>query len=74
MIMTKKGSLIPSVYDSLAGHVMYAVVTFVPIIYKTDDWMSWSVNLLRWPLTTEWTEMYFTSPRFVEAYYLCYIR
>ena len=38
--MTRKGSLIPKVYDSLAGHVINAVVTLVPMIYKTDDWMS----------------------------------
>ena len=37
MIMTRKGNLMPSVYDSLAGQVMNAVVTLVPIIYKTDD-------------------------------------
>jgi hypothetical protein len=37
MIMTKNGSLIPRVYFSLAGHVMKAVVTLVPIISNTDD-------------------------------------
>lgn len=40
MIMTKNGSLIPSVYDSLTGQVMYAVVTLVPMISRTEDWMS----------------------------------
>lgn len=53
MIMTRKGNLMPSVYDSLAGQVMYAVVTLVPIIYKTDDWISWSVNRLICPFWTE---------------------
>lgn len=37
MIMTRKGSLIPSVYDSLAGQVIYAVVTLVPMISSTED-------------------------------------
>lgn len=40
MIMTKKGNLMPRVYFSLAGHVIYAVVTLVPIISNTDDWIS----------------------------------
>ena len=40
MIMTRKGSLIPSVYFSLTGQVMKAVVTLVPMIYSTEDWMS----------------------------------
>jgi len=30
MIITKKGNLIPSVFFSSAGHVMYVVLTFVP--------------------------------------------
>jgi len=38
--MTKKGSFMPKVYFSFAGQVIYAVVTLVPIIYKTDDWIS----------------------------------
>ncbi len=71
MIMTKKGNLIPRVYFSLAGQVMYAVVTFVPIISKTDDWMSWSVNLLMWPLWTKGnSKKYLICPKFAMACYL----
>ena len=40
MIITRKGSLIPSVSLSLTGQVMNAVVTLVPMISNTDDWMS----------------------------------
>ena len=40
MIMTRKGSLMPKVYFSLTGHVINAVVTLVPIISSTDDWIS----------------------------------
>ena len=53
IIMTKKGSFMPKVYFSFAGQVIYAVVTLVPIIYKTDDWISWSVNRLICPFWTE---------------------
>ena len=35
-----------------AGHVMYIVLTFVPMISRTDDWMSPSVILLMCPLRT----------------------
>ncbi len=31
---------------------MKAVVTLVPMIYRTEDWMSLSVSLLMWPLWT----------------------
>lgn len=37
MIITKKGSLMPSVSLGFCGHVIKAVVTFVPIISNTDD-------------------------------------
>lgn len=37
MIMTRKGSLMPNVSCSLAGQVIKAVVTLVPIISKTED-------------------------------------
>lgn len=37
MIMTKNGSFIPNVYFSFAGQVTKAVVTLVPIIYRTED-------------------------------------
>lgn len=37
IIMTKKGSLIPRVSASFCGQVMKAVVTLVPIIYRTED-------------------------------------
>ena len=40
MIMTRKGNLMPRVCFSSAGHVMKAVVTLVPIISSTDDWIS----------------------------------
>lgn len=40
MIITKKGNFIPRVYFSLAGHVIYAVVTLVPMISNTEDCMS----------------------------------
>lgn len=52
MIMTRKGSLMPSVFESSAGHVMYTVDTFVPMISSTDDWMSGSVILLICPFRT----------------------
>ena len=28
------------------------MLTFVPMISSTDDWMSWSVMRLMWPLRT----------------------
>ena len=40
MIMTRKGSLMPSVSFSLTGQVMNAVVMLVPMIYRTEDWIS----------------------------------
>ena len=40
MIMTRKGNLMPRVSFSLTGQVMKAVVTFVPIISRTEDWIS----------------------------------
>lgn len=48
--MTRKGSLIPKVFFGSAGQVMKFVDTFVPMISSTEDWMSWSVNLLICPL------------------------
>ena len=36
---------------------MNVVLTFVPMISRTDDWISGSVNLLMWPLRTEIQEM-----------------
>lgn len=41
--MTKKGSLMPSVFFGSAGQVMYVVETFVDAMSMTSDWMSWSV-------------------------------
>ena len=52
MIMTRNGSLMPSVFLGSAGHVMYVVDTFTPAISSTDDWMSLSVMRLMWPLRT----------------------
>ncbi|RNA14286.1 hypothetical protein BpHYR1_036891 [Brachionus plicatilis] len=37
MIITKNGSLIPSVFLGSAGQVMYVVLTFVPTISNTSD-------------------------------------
>lgn len=42
----------PKVSLGSLGHVIKAVVTFVPIIYSTDDWMSWSVSLFICPFWT----------------------
>lgn len=52
MIMTRKGNLIPKVFFGSAGHWMNVVLTFVPIISRTDDWMSGSVILLICPFRT----------------------
>ena len=52
MIMTRKGSLMPKVSWSFCGQVMKAVVTLVPMISSTEDWMSWSVMRLMCPLWT----------------------
>ena len=46
MIMTRKGSLMPSVCFSSAGHAMYVVLTLEPATSSTDDWMSVSVMRL----------------------------
>ena len=46
MIMTKKGSLMARVFLGSTGHVMKFVDTLVPMISRTEDWMSVSVNLL----------------------------
>ena len=40
MIMTRKGNLMPRVCLSSAGQVIKAVVTLVPIISSTEDWIS----------------------------------
>ncbi len=72
MIITRKGSLIPRFSFSLTGHVMKAVVTLVPIISRTDDWISLSVNLLIWPLWTELKTVYFDDPKSEEVYYQYY--
>jgi len=50
---------------------MKAVVTLVPIIYKTEDWISWSVSLLIWPLWTKWEGSYFPFTRFEVVYCQC---
>ena len=52
MIITKNGSLIPSTFLGSAGHWMNVVETFVPMISKTEDWMSGSVILLMCPFLT----------------------
>lgn len=40
IIITKKGNLMPSVYFGSAGAVIKFVLTFVPIISKTVDYIS----------------------------------
>ena len=40
MLMTRKVSLMPRVSLSFWGQVMRAVVTLVPMISSTEDWMS----------------------------------
>merc|ERR1719498_1755256 len=52
MIMTRNGNLIPSVFEGSAGHAAKVVLTFVPIISKTLDWMSGSVSRLMCPFRT----------------------
>lgn len=52
MIITRKGSLIPKVLLGSAGHVINVVLTFVPSISSTKDWISLSVILLICPLRT----------------------
>lgn len=52
MIITKKGSLMPNVFLGSAGHWMKVVLTLVPIISNTDDWMSGSVIRLMCPFLT----------------------
>ena len=51
-IMTRKGSLMPSVSLGSAGQVMKVVLTLAPIISMTSDWMSESVMRLMCPLRT----------------------
>ena len=50
--MTRKGSLMPSVFFGSSGHEMNVVDTFVPQISSTDDWMSASVRRLMCPFLT----------------------
>lgn len=52
MIMTRKGSLIPSVFCGSDGQVMNVVEMFVDMISSTLDWMSLSVMRLMWPFIT----------------------
>jgi hypothetical protein len=57
MIITRNGSLIPSVFLGSAGHVMKFVDTFVPMISSTDDWMSWSVSRLMCPFRISFSQI-----------------
>ena len=50
--MTRNGNLMPRVFLGSAGHVMKVVLTLVPTISKTRDWISLSVILLMCPLRT----------------------
>ena len=52
IIMTRKGSLIARVLLLSTGQVMKLVETLVPMISRTDDWISASVSLLMWPFLT----------------------
>lgn len=52
IIITRNGNLIPSVFFGSAGHVIYVVLTLVPTISKTRDWISLSVIRLMCPLRT----------------------
>lgn len=52
IIITRKGSFIPKVSLGFCGQVMKAVVTLVPIISRTEDWISWSVIRLMCPFWT----------------------
>ena len=52
MIMTRKGSLMPRVSLAALGHVTKDVVTLVPMISSTLDWMSLSVSRLMCPFST----------------------
>ena len=67
MIMTRKGSLIPKVYLSFAGQVTKDVVTLVPIISSTDDWISLSVSRLMCPFSTDLWQSYCAFPIFEGA-------
>ena len=51
-IMTRNGSLMPSVFCGSAGHTMNVVLTFELMISSTDDWISSSVMRLMCPLCT----------------------
>jgi hypothetical protein len=53
IIITRNGSLIASVFFGSAGHWIKVVLTFVPIISRTDDWISGSVILFMWPFLTK---------------------
>jgi len=55
--MTRKGSLMASVFLGSSGHVMKLVLTFVPMISRTDEAMSGSVMRLMWPLRTFWSQI-----------------
>jgi hypothetical protein len=46
IIITRKGSLIARVFLGSSGHVIKLVLTFVPIISRTDEAISGSVILL----------------------------
>lgn len=57
MIMTRNGSLMPSVLLASAGQVMKLVDTFVPIISNTLLWMSGSVKRLMCPFRTHLSQI-----------------
>ena len=51
-IITRYGSLMPSVFLGSAGQVIYVVLTFVPTISSTKLWISGSVMRLMCPFLT----------------------
>ena len=55
IIITRNGSLMPSVFFFSEGQEMNVVDTFVPMISSTELWMSASVILLMCPFLT-WPE------------------
>ena len=57
MIMTRKGSLMPSVLFASAGHETKVVEMLVDMISSTLLWMSLSVMRLMWPFWTTFSQI-----------------
>jgi hypothetical protein len=58
IIITRNGSLIPKCCFGFSGLEMYVVLTFVPIISRTEDMISGSVSLFMCPF---WTRIRYQS-------------